>query len=161
MLCSLEITAALAVPPSRTHILHWRPRLELTLDCFICRRTGRTTVFDLGPERALCLGDSEPHDTAARIAAFDYTTEKERTTLHAVVDYWWAPFTDTKRDREGNALTRAPWVRLAVGYSCSGLDQGGEFSLQTNQIRPALAECARCSATVATSEEAPRIRLRS
>lgn len=161
MLCSLEITATLTVPPTRFHNLHWRPRLELTLDCFICQRTGRTTVFDIGAERALCLGDAEPHDTAARIAAFDHSVGKERTTLHAVVDYWWAPFIDTKRDREGAALTRAPWVRLALGYLCPDQEQPGEFAIQTNIERPFTVACSRCSVPIGVSEDAPRLRLLS
>lgn len=159
MLCSLEITAALTLAGTRIHTVHWRPRLELSLDCFICRRTGRTTVLGHGSERALCSGDDEPHDTAARIAAFDQTDEKERTILRAVVDYWWAPFVDSQRDREGAPLPRTPWVRLAVGYLCPDQQQPGEFSIQSNAVRPFTAACTRCSATIGTSDEAPRIRL--
>ncbi|MFE0352727.1 hypothetical protein ACFY2D_35815 [Streptomyces nigra] len=41
-------------------------------------------------EHALCSGDDEyaEHPTAARIAAFDVTEERERMALRAVVDYW-------------------------------------------------------------------------
>ncbi|WP_333754404.1 hypothetical protein [Streptomyces sp. IBSBF 3352] len=41
-------------------------------------------------EHALCSGDDEyaGHPTAARIAAFDVTEERERMALRAVVDYW-------------------------------------------------------------------------
>jgi hypothetical protein len=161
VLCSLEITAAVTVAGSRFHNVHWRPRLELSLDCFICQRTGRTTVFGLGQERALCSGDSEPHDTPARIAAFDHTSEKERTVLRAVIDYWWAPFVDAKRDREGATLPRTPWVRLALGYLCPDQQSSGEFAIQSNLVRPYAATCSRCSEAIGTSEEAPRIRLLS
>ena len=157
----MEITAALTLAGARFHNVHWRPRLELSLDCFICQRTGRTTVFTLGSERALCSGDTETHDTAARIAAFDHTAEKDRTILRAVVDYWWAPFVDSKRDREGAALPRTPWVRLALAYTCPDQNRPGDFAVQSNLVRPDSVMCTHCSEAICTSEEAPRIRLLS
>ena len=161
MLRSVEVRAVLAVPDSPFHNLNWRSRLALSLDCFACERAGRTTLFELGAERAVCSGTRETgeHYVAARIAAFDHTSERGRTTLRAVVDYWWAPFHDSKRDQPARALTHAPWVRLYLGYYCPEQDQLGEFSTQTNLVRPQSAACQHCSAPIAESQEAPQLRL--
>ncbi|GAA0395084.1 hypothetical protein GCM10009541_42750 [Micromonospora gifhornensis] len=75
MLRSIQVRTVLAVPETPLHHLHWRGKLALSLDCFICERTGRTTSFELGAERAICSGTRETgeHYTAARLAAFDQT----------------------------------------------------------------------------------------
>ncbi|MFG3559026.1 hypothetical protein ACGGAQ_32095 [Micromonospora sp. NPDC047557] len=161
MLRSVEVRTVLVVPDSPFHNLHWRSKLDFSLDCFVCERIGRTTRFELGAERAVCSGTREAgkHYAAARVAAFDHTDARDRTTLRAVVDYWWAPFHDAKRDQPAHALTRAPWVRHYLGYYCPEQDQPGEFSTQTNLVRPQSAACQHCSAPIAQSQEAPQLRL--
>ncbi|GAB7035360.1 hypothetical protein JCM4914_68210 [Streptomyces platensis subsp. malvinus] len=146
MLRSVQITAELAHLSGGEgfHNLHWQKKLALSLDCFICGRTGRTTSFQYGQEHAACSGDdAHPvHPAAARIAAFDVTNEQHRTTLRAVVDYWWAPFHDAKRDRPSTALTRAvgppvPRVLLPAGRrvrSVQHADQHGQAG--AGRLRP-------------------------
>jgi hypothetical protein len=161
VLRSVEIITTLALADSPFHNLQWSNRLELSLDCFVCERTGRTTILELGAERAVCSGDSDTgeHYAAARIAAFDHTSEPDRTTLRAVVDFWWAPFHDAKRDQPATALTRAPWVRHHLGYYCPDRNESGQFSTQTNLVRPAPQSCQHCSASIAESRETPYMRL--
>lgn len=164
VLQSIEITAALAVPESPFHNLHWSTKLELSIDCFICERTGRTTILELGAERAICSGDSRTgqHYTAARISAFDCGVGKDQISLRAVVDHWWAPFHDAKRDVAATALTRAggpPWVRLHLGYRCPEREESGTFSDQTNLVRPSPASCQHCSAPIAERRDVPQVRL--
>ncbi|MFG2662561.1 hypothetical protein [Streptomyces sp. NPDC048425] len=163
MLRSVEITAELtnSLRGESFHNLHWQKKLELSLDCFICQRTGRTTSFQYGQEYALCSADSEhpEHPTAARIAAFDITDEQERTALQDTVDYWWAPFHDAKRNQAAAALSLTPWVRLYLGYYCPQARQSGTFSIQTNMIRPVRDSCGHCDQPLATSKDAPAIRL--
>ncbi|MEU8300141.1 hypothetical protein AB0C04_23040 [Micromonospora sp. NPDC048909] len=161
MLRSVEINTVVVLPESPFHNVHWRDTLELSLDCFICQRSGRTTIFVMGAERAVCSGDdqTEEHYTAGRIAAFDHTQEDRRTSLRAVVDYWWAPFHDAKRDEPATALTRRPWVRHHLGYYCPEQNKSGQLDLQTNEIRPVSSCCEHCSAPLIQSQEAPHIRL--
>ncbi|MFC8067776.1 hypothetical protein [Streptomyces sp. NPDC057293] len=163
MLRSVEITAEMTGPrqDAGSHNLHWQKRLELSLDCFICRRTRRTTSLQHGQEHALCSADDEHpmHPTAARVAAFDVTDELERTTLRTVVDYWWAPFQDTKRDQAATALSLTPWVRLHLGYYCPEARQPGAFSIQTNMVRPVRHTCGQCDYLLPSSKETPVIRL--
>ncbi|MGA3539269.1 helix-turn-helix domain-containing protein [Micromonosporaceae bacterium DT194] len=160
VLRSVEVTTVLVLPSS-SHNLHWRGRLELSLDCFICQRTGRTTTFVVGADRAVCSGDDkfDQHYSAGRIAAFDHREERDQTSLRAVVDYWWAPFHDAKRNEPGVALTRAPWVRLHLGYYCPKTEKPGEFHTQTNLVRPSSGSCRHCSAPVMVSQEVPQLRL--
>ncbi|MFI7552177.1 hypothetical protein ACIBQ2_20780 [Micromonospora sediminimaris] len=164
MLQSIEITATLAVPESPFHNLHWSSGLELSIDCFICERTGRTTRFELGAERAICSGDSRTgrHYTAARISVFDIDIGADQISLRAVVDYWWAPFHDAKRDVAATALTResrSPWVRLHLGYHCPEHNASGAFSDQTNLVRPCPVPCEHCAVSIADRREVPRVRL--
>ena len=74
-------------------MLHWRDPVELSLDCCICERTGRTVFLRQGQERAVCTSDEKHgrHMAPARIAAFDTTTYASELALRAVVAYWWAP----------------------------------------------------------------------
>ncbi|PMR58735.1 hypothetical protein C1A38_23005 [Verrucosispora sp. ts21] len=161
MLRSIQVRTVLAVPETPLHHLHWRGKLALSLDCFICERTGRTTSFELGAERAICSGTRETgeHYTAARIAAFDQTQEHDRTALQAIVDYWWAPFHDAIRDQPAHGLSHTPWVRHHLGYYCPEQEQVGEFSIQTNVLRPQSTACQHCSTPIAQSHDVPELRL--
>jgi hypothetical protein len=163
MLRSVEVTADLVGPMHGEgfHNLHWQGRLAVNLDCFICERTDRTTFLERAEERAVCSSDDQDgkHFTAARIAAFDSTSEDERLRLRAVIDFWWTPFRDSKYDRPAIALTRAPWVRLHLGSYCREHGESGETSIQSNMVRPVDLGCRHCGALMATSAEAPMIRL--
>jgi hypothetical protein len=46
----VEITSALVIPggKDRSHALRWERTIELSIDCFICERTGRTTFLQWG-----------------------------------------------------------------------------------------------------------------
>ncbi|MFF4951296.1 hypothetical protein ACWC2K_31720 [Streptomyces chattanoogensis] len=163
MLRTLEITAELTLPPpgKQSHNLHWQKKLELSLDCFICGRTRRTTHLEHGEERAVCcMGDERSeHPAPARIGGFDVTSRQDRLILRSVVDYWWVPFRDSKSDRPAAALTGAPWVRLYVGYRCPQSHESGSFSTQSNAVRPVNEVCAHCAAPLATDAHSPGIRL--
>ncbi|MEU0913358.1 hypothetical protein [Streptomyces althioticus] len=164
MLRTVEITAELTTPSRDKvfHNLHWQKKLDLSVDCFICERTGRTTHLRQGEERMVCSGDARAeHPGAGRVAAFDVTSERERTSLRVVVDYWWAPFRDVERDAPGAALTHAPWVRLYLGYRCPEARETGAFSVQSNMVRPVSETCAQCAHPLATSTRSPSIRLLS
>lgn len=118
MLRSVEVRVVLTGVPGGElfHGLHWLPKIELSVDCF---RMGRTTIIQAGMEQAVCTSDEEHgrYPAPARVAAFDTTTSEARLILRAVVDYWWAPFHDTKRDQDATALTDTPWVRVHFGSS--------------------------------------------
>ncbi|WP_242907813.1 hypothetical protein [Actinomadura terrae] len=159
MLRSLEIGATLSgVESAHRDGLFWQPTIELSLDCFICERVGRTTAMKLGDERAVCLSRRDhKHFTAARISAFDATIQDDRLVLRSVVDFWWTPFRDAKRGTEATPLSR--WVRLHYGYYCPHKEASGKGSVQTNLVRPWSPRCAQCETEIAVDAEAPSIRL--
>lgn len=169
MLRSVEIRAVLTgLEKEHRSALHWDGSLEISLDCFVCERLGRTTRLTWGAERAVCSGDRrEPHYTAARISAFDTTRGMDTLAVRAVVDHWFAPFQDAKYG-SGRPPTGS-WVRL--GYKCgcphrdaedraSGSDASGPGgSVQSNEVRPRGVRCPGCEAEIAVSAEAPTVRL--
>ena len=165
MLRTAEITAELTgTEPSGgdSHQLYWRSTLEFALDCFVCERIGRTTVFECGAERALCSGSRsgfKRHHTAARIAAFDTTDGRERLAVRALLDFWWAPFTDTRDGHKAAAPTRHPWVRLHLGYYCKDAKESGAASIQTNQVRPHELMCKHCDRVLGVDAQTPAVRL--
>ncbi|NUT43986.1 MAG: hypothetical protein HOV86_28720 [Thermoactinospora sp.] len=159
MLRSLEIQATLSTPSAPDHLplLSWSPTIELSLDCFVCVRVGRTTRLERGSEQAICSSDRDhgPHFAPARIAEFD----PAQASVRAVVEFWWAPFHDAKRDTPATPLSEAPWVRLHLAYQCPLHEAPGTASTQTNLVRPTALRCEHCAAVIATSHEAPAIRL--
>ena len=164
MLRTAEITAELTgeLGGDNFHNLHWRSKLEFSVDCFICERTGRTTVYERGAERALCSGSRggfKRHHTAGRIAAYDTTSGKERLALRALVDFWWAPFEDAKDGRRAVAPTSHPWVRLHLGYHCPRTKESGTDSIQSNLVRPYELHCTHCETLMATDTTTPAVRL--
>lgn len=142
--------------------MYWRPTLEFSLDCFICERLGRTTLFERGDEKASCSGTSSGlgrHHTPARIAAFDETSGKERLSARILIDFWWVPFEDPRLGRGCAAPTEHPWVRLHLGYSCEEPREYGGTSIQSNTTRPSDLRCTHCDQVLATDTETPAVRL--
>jgi hypothetical protein len=165
VLRSVEITASLVGPFDRGHfqLLRWERTLELSIDCFVCERVGRTTFLEWGAERAICSSDEEHgrHFAAARIAAFDVTHAASRVMANAIVDFWWAPFYDNKRNVRAVAVTEAPWARLKFGYHCPSKEVSSTGSTQTNLVRPCVVTCKHCEVDIVADEQAPTIRLLS
>lgn len=93
----------------------------------------------------------------ARISAFDVTNLEDRLMLRAVVDFWWAPFTDTKRGGEATPLSG--WVRLHHSCYCPNQNASSEGSVQTNVRRPTAVYCGECRAQIAVDAQAPSMRL--
>jgi hypothetical protein len=159
MMLSVEIRAVITgLTPSRpSHLLHWLDPVALSLDCCICERARRTVLLKQGEERGVCTSNEKRHPAPARITAFDTTTFATELALRAVVDYWWAPFHDAKRDIDATTTSTVPWVRLTLGYYCPEHKDGGKASLQSNMVRPVTLSCTSCSETIAVSKEAPTI----
>jgi hypothetical protein len=162
MLQRVEISAVLQ-GDQRRHPVRWERAMELSLDCFVCERLDRTMFLEWGAERARCTADERHgrHFAPVRIAAFESTVGEERAGMRAVVEYWWAPFHDAKRDAASSPLAEHPWVRLNFGYACERRGDRHVWSstTQTNLLRPVSAKCGHCGDVAVTSLEAPVIRL--
>lgn len=165
MLRSVEITAEVAgtAQGNVTHNLHWKERVEIDLDCFLCERTARPTVFEWGASAALCTAhaDGAEHRTSARLEQLHRDARAERRILRAVVDCWWSPFHDDVTDAAAEPLSPQTPVRLALGYFCRRNHRSGLGVVQTGMTTPTEVRCEHCDATMATVEAAPTVRLLS
>lgn len=159
MLRGLEIKAVLCeLEKAHRDSAFWEPRIELSLDCFVCERVGRTTVVALGSERAVCMSRrDEQHFSPARISGFDVTSHDDRLMLRSIVEFWWAPFVDAKNGEQAHALSR--WVRLHFGLYCPHQEASSKGSVQTNVRRPHQLVCGECRTEVGVDVEVPSIRL--
>lgn len=79
--------------------------------------------------------------------------------LRAVIDYWWAPLHDAKHDTEASTHSEPAWVRVHFGSYCRIHSQEGKHLTQTNLIRPCTTHCRHRESAIATSNEAPSIRM--
>ncbi|MFJ8995202.1 hypothetical protein ACIRQH_32940 [Streptomyces sp. NPDC102279] len=161
MLRTAEIRAELTERED-THRLYWRSSLEFSLDCFICERTGRTTLFERGAEQALCSGSRsgfKRHHAPGRIAGFDTTSGRERLAVRALLDFWWAPFTDLRDGGKAAVPTGHAWVRLHLAYHCPTAKEAGTAGTQTNLVRPHRITCKHCDLLLAVDQETPAVRL--
>lgn len=160
MLRTLEITATISVTEAPFHNVYFGRSFELSLDCFVCERLGRTNFLTVGDERAVCTGDQAHggrHFAPARVAGFDALTGQDRRSLQAVVQQWWAPFHDAKRN-QGSKPLGTGWVRFDLHYQCPANGQAaGQASIQSNQVQPVALTCKHCDAVLAGSDQIPTI----
>ncbi|HVK24189.1 MAG TPA: hypothetical protein VM677_22785 [Actinokineospora sp.] len=146
MLAHIEIEATVKTDP-QAHF-YWKPQVEFSHDCFVCRRRGRTVLLDTGWTEGRCASGSTPvelastaapnHDKKAsthpapiRLVAFDTAQRGDGLsvvqTLRCRVTSWWSPFHDiTDPAQAGAALTERPWVRLAFGLGCTSCFDDGD-----------------------------------
>ncbi len=174
MLRSVEIVAEVAgtAQGNVLHNLHWQQRLELDLDCFLCERTARSTVFAWGESAATCTavgagheaaGDDDvaptAHRTSARLERLQCDARAERRLLRAVVDCWWSPFHDEVTEADAAPLSEATPLRLALGYFCRRNHRSGVGIVSSGQATPWTLACEYCEAPMATLTTAPAVRL--
>lgn len=177
MLSHVEIAARVTVTPAAHFV--WSKLLEYSLDCFVCRRVGRTVALHHGAAQGVChssrrqlewqddLDDVGKHPAPIRISGFDTAGDKTSQTLRCRLSFWWSPFTDLKRpEQRGSELGDGPWVRVHYRVGCrtcldSGVDDwfSEQKSFQTNMVWPVTSSCARCGTELVTMSGPPEINL--
>lgn len=163
MLSHVEITVRVAVTPAAHFV--WSNRLELTHDCFVCQRTGRTVQLRHGLPHALCA--EQEHPAPLRVTAFDSTDHGPERRLRCRITSWWAPFTDQAEPAvQASELTAEPWVGLNYRVGChpcrdNGVDDwlGIERALHTGLTWPVTTSCPRCATDLVTITDPPEITL--
>jgi hypothetical protein len=143
------------------HNLRWLRRFELTLDCYQCELTGRTTVFESGRTTAICTAghEDDQHRTSARIETLECGAKAERQVLRAVLESWWTPFKTDGGDSKAQPLGPETPIRLALAYFCRRDHRSANFLVQTGMDMPTTLECQYCGIVMATMSEPPSIRL--
>lgn len=167
----------------------WRPQVEYSHDCFVCRRTRRTVIVESGQQEGRCVSGRKPseqiapgvhsfeevslvHPAPIRISAFDTAqTSADDGQMHSLrcqLMQWWAPFNDTKRDDPASTFSQSPWVRLHYHLGCracfnngnkDGLGVPGPGSTQTNSVWPERSTCPTCDRQLLLIEDAPAVTL--
>ncbi len=163
MLSHVEVTARVTTTPAAHFV--WSNRLELTHDCFVCRRVARTMRLQHGIPHGLC--SEQEHPAPIAVTAFDAADHGEERRLRCRITSWWAPF-DDQQDPELKAaeLAAEPWVRLNYRVGChicrdAGEDDwlGIERSIHSGLTWPVTSECPRCGTELVTVSGPPEINL--
>lgn len=163
MLSHVEITARVTVTPAAHFV--WSNHLELTHDCLVCLRVGRTMQLQHGMPHGLCAGNEHP--APIRVTGFDASDHSTERRLRCRVTSWWAPFADQEEpDVQASELASDPWVRLNYRVGChtcrdNGVDDwlGIERSVHSNLTWPVTSSCPRCDTELVTIAGPPEINL--
>ena len=163
MLSHVEITARVTVTPAAHFV--WSNRLELTHDCFVCLRVGRTIQLRHGLPHAVCT--EQDHPAPLRVTGFDATDHGSDRRLRCRVTAWWAPFADREQpDLQASELTAEPWVRLHHRVGCHTCRDNGvgdwlgiERALHSRLTWPVTSSCPRCDTELVTVATPPEITL--
>lgn len=158
VLSHVEITARVTVTPAAHFV--WSNRLELTHDCFVCRRVGRTVQLRHGMSHGLCA----EHPAPIAVSGFDSTDHGTQRHLRCRVSFWWAPFDD--QGVHAAELTAEPWVALNYRVGCHTCRDAGdddwlgiEKVIHSGLSWPVISRCPKCDTELVTVTEPPQINL--
>lgn len=122
-------------------------KLEVSLDCFICRRRHRTVVISTSDAQAIgCSKRRTCHEFPARILSTSVESKdgeaRGQTCQVATyrIEYEFEPF----KDREFGCSTQygyPTWGRVSFKVLCPNCSQTTNQSLQTNLVRPSTSLC--------------------
>lgn len=85
-------------------------KVELSLDCFVCRRCHRTIWLRVGLDEGICTPTNHPFP--GLILSKDIQTSGSKASIDYVIEFWFAPFEDIKRGRE--AIGARQWARIKL-----------------------------------------------
>jgi hypothetical protein len=121
----------------------FRQQIEVSLDCFICRRRHRTVVMKAIGEAGICTPTK--HAFPGSLLQVSAVGPESRFTF----SYDYEPFTDQKypdERRYAHWEKGAPsWVRVSFDAKCPSCGLATERSTQTNLVRPwdCFCKCGR------------------
>lgn len=132
----------------------FRLRLEVSLDCFICRRRHRTVVMKAAGEPGICT----PTQHAFPGSLLQVSAVGPESLFTFVYDY--EPFTDQKYPDERRYAQwekGAPsWVRVSFDVACPSCGLTTERSTQTNLVRPWDCFC-KCGRRLYSDRHVPQL----
>ena len=111
--------------------------LELSLDCFVCRRCHRTVGLRAGLEEGVCTPTNHPFPGA--ILSKNVQVLGSEAIIEHKVEFWFAPFEDIKRG--GQAVGTRHWARVRFSLDCPRCQRRTSSSVQTNLVRPFSDSC--------------------
>jgi hypothetical protein len=132
----------------------FRPQLEVSLDCYICRRRHRTVVMKAIGGTCICT----PTRHAFPGTLFEVVTFGREGLFTFFYEY--EPFTDQKYPDESRYARwekGAPsWVRVSFDVTCPSCGLTTERSAQTNLVRPWDCFC-KCGTRLYSDRHIPEL----
>ena len=122
------------------------PQVEVSLDCCVCQRVGRTIVFDSREDEAYCTPTHHPFP--GEIMAISPSYDRQLATGTYSIRYQTGRFIDVKR-REP-AVRHPTWARVHFRLVCQGCSGVTTGSVQNNQGGPWIENRCQCGATLGT-----------
>lgn len=118
--------------------------LEVSLDCCVCRRCGRTVFFREGEAKGRCTPTGHAFD--GRVIGKEVTQDGPVASVVYRVVYRYESFVDAKYPDERQPSERPRWCRVAFEIVCPKCGRVTKASTQNNVVRPwvCLCEC-RCT----------------
>jgi hypothetical protein len=128
------------------------PKLEVTLDCSNCRRTGRTVIFDGLGSRGICTPRQKCRGFDGTLRQVAVTKRQRGFLVRYEIDTSYEEFVDSKRSVSSSP--GATWVRMVLRITCPHCNHTNEMTTQTNLVRPCSQLCS-CGKHLVTEPDNP------
>jgi|GEM_PF-1462637 len=109
-------------------------KIEVSLDCHVCRRYHRTVIFSKGESKGKCL--PKKHPFPGRITAKEVSQDKRLTTVKYRLFFDYEPFTVEKSPETLKTSGKLTWARVSYMITCPACGEFTEGSTQNNLVRP-------------------------
>jgi hypothetical protein len=131
-------------------------KLEVSLDCCVCCRIGRTIVFDLVARTACCTPTG--HTFPGSVERKSVATTESVTTVTYRLQYDSGEFVDPKH--QNPSVPHPTWGRIGFTLACPKCGSQEHYSVQNNVARPRIKWCGQCKLPLFESfEEMPWFQL--
>ena len=125
-------------------------RLEVSLDCCICRRCRRTVIFFEGEAEGRCTPTGH---TFGRLTGKEVTQNGSVASVVYRVVYWYEPFLDAKYPDKRQPSGRPQWARVRFEIVCPKCVSVKKDSTQNNIVRPYVCSCQQCGCVLYTEQD--------
>lgn len=115
-------------------------RVDVSLDCVTCGRTGRTVVFDTDAGTARCTSRRGDHPFVGEARGPEVESMGGRRHVRYSVRYATGAFCDLK-EREP-AVAHPTWARIGFEIVCPRCGRAQRQSVQNNAVLPWTSRCA-------------------
>jgi hypothetical protein len=138
----IEASVEIVVPDN--HQIVFNNSIELSLDCFICKRKGRTVLFTETPPAAVCIKTEHPFPGKL----FKFNTQKKEFENSQIIkavyssEFEYRDFMDEKDQLPSEDILPS-WGRIGAKITCSSCHTMTEIFIQNNLRRPIEQKC-RC-----------------
>jgi len=119
-------------------------KLEVSLDCYVCRRRDRTVVFRADEAAGICTPTRHPFP--GRMLSFESGTQGNTHVASISFEYDYERFGDAKYPDEQRYIAFEPgapsWARVSFEVTCPACERRSGHSTQNNIVRPWRCACS-------------------